>query len=237
VSSLFLVRHAQASFHADDYDQLSERGVAQAQALGGALAERGVAFDAVYCGPQRRHQQTLAQMSTGSEERGVPLGVPTIVADLGEIDATALGHEALERVTPSCPDLKAQVGRGELDESARLAFRHYVGVFKALMKRWTRGELEDRIVAHAAFETRVMRGLHHILRKEGRGRRVLVVTSGGPVSVIARHAIGASPEKGIELMFALRNASITELSFTEDELNLIRFNDIGLLPANMITGL
>ena len=65
MGSLYLVRHGQASFGADDYDQLSERGEAQAVRLGEYWRERGLSFDAVYAGTLKRHQQTLAGILQG----------------------------------------------------------------------------------------------------------------------------------------------------------------------------
>ena len=52
MGNLYLVRHGQASFGADDYDQLSELGQAQALRLGEYWRERGMKFDAIYTGFQ-----------------------------------------------------------------------------------------------------------------------------------------------------------------------------------------
>lgn len=237
VSSLFLVRHAQASIHADDYDNLSERGIEQSRRLGAAFVARGMRFDAAYVGPLKRHRQTFEHLTAASGELGVELPPAAETDELSEIDASALGSEAMARVAPSCPDLREQLGRGELDEAAQTAMRHYIGVFEALMKRWTQGEFADRVRSYDEFSGQVVRGLQKIMRAEGRRRRVLIVTSGGPVSLSARLALGATPEKAIELMFALSNASVTELRYRESRLSLIRFNDVGHLPADMITGI
>lgn len=237
VSSLFLVRHAQASIHADDYDNLSERGIEQSRRLGAAFVARGMRFDAVYVGPQKRHRQTLSHLAAASEELGIALPPAVETDELSEIDASALGSEAMARVAPSCPDLREQLGRGELDEAAQTAMRHYIGVFEALMKRWAQGEFADRVDSYDTFSRRVVSGLQKIMRAEGRRRRVLVITSGGPVSLSARLALGASAEKAVELMFALSNASVTELRYRESRLSLVRFNDVGHLPIDMITGI
>ncbi len=50
MSRLFLIRHGQASFLSDNYDQLSETGESQAQALGEELTADNIVFDAVFCG-------------------------------------------------------------------------------------------------------------------------------------------------------------------------------------------
>ena len=58
MSSLTLVRHGQASFFADEYDQLSALGETQACLLGDYWARRGHAFDEVYTGPRARQHRT-----------------------------------------------------------------------------------------------------------------------------------------------------------------------------------
>jgi broad specificity phosphatase PhoE len=237
VSSLFLVRHAQASMGAEDYDNLSEHGIEQSTRLGRAFVERGMSFDAVYIGPKRRHRQTLDHLSKAAVPLGLALPEAIELKELTEIDAHLLGDEAMRRVLPSCPNLLEQLAEKKLDASGREAIRHYVGVFEALMKRWAKGEFRDRLVPYEDFSRQVLKGLQKIMRAEGRKRRVLVVTSGGPVSLSTRHALDATADRAVELMFALNNASVTELRYTENRLSLVRFNDVGYLPAHMLTGI
>ena len=45
MAELYLIRHAQASFGAENYDQLSDLGHQQSQSLGKALADQGVSPD------------------------------------------------------------------------------------------------------------------------------------------------------------------------------------------------
>ena len=52
---LLLVRHGQASWGAENYDQLSEIGWEQGRILGRALAERGIQPDLVVSGGMQRH--------------------------------------------------------------------------------------------------------------------------------------------------------------------------------------
>ena len=55
---LLLIRHGQASFHAEDYDQLSPLGVQQSSLLGAWFAECGQQPDLVAMGPRVRHRDT-----------------------------------------------------------------------------------------------------------------------------------------------------------------------------------
>jgi broad specificity phosphatase PhoE len=56
MGAILLVRHAQASFGAENYDALSELGHQQASVLGEAL--RGLRIDLVMRGNMRRHHET-----------------------------------------------------------------------------------------------------------------------------------------------------------------------------------
>ena len=79
-----MVRHGQASFHADDYDQLSTRGVEQARLLAVHWAELKLSSDHVYVGPRRRHQQTLDAVAGVFRERGLNWPEPERLAELDE---------------------------------------------------------------------------------------------------------------------------------------------------------
>ncbi len=65
MSILHLVRHGQASFGADDYDNLSPTGIQQSIELGKALAKQQSTFDYVIVGPHRRHMQTFEGIKGG----------------------------------------------------------------------------------------------------------------------------------------------------------------------------
>ena len=62
--SIYLIRHGQASFGADDYDKLSPLGHQQSERLGQYLAQRserlGLTWEAVLTGSLRRHEETLS---------------------------------------------------------------------------------------------------------------------------------------------------------------------------------
>ena len=53
MGSIYLIRHGQASFGADDYDVLSATGVRQAAVLGEHLAALGIGFDRCLSGDLR----------------------------------------------------------------------------------------------------------------------------------------------------------------------------------------
>ena len=58
MASIYLIRHGQASFGQENYDQLSELGQQQAVRLGQVISKRLPRFDAVCLGTMKRHRQT-----------------------------------------------------------------------------------------------------------------------------------------------------------------------------------
>ena len=83
MSCVYLLRHGQASFEADDYDALSGTGEQQAHRTGADLARRGITFNKVVCGGMQRHGQTLAQLQKGY---GAALPAAPVNPDWNEID-------------------------------------------------------------------------------------------------------------------------------------------------------
>ena len=65
MGTLYLVRHGQASFGAEDYDCLSELGERQCRQLGSWFAEREVRFAAALVGSLRRQTQSLDAIEQG----------------------------------------------------------------------------------------------------------------------------------------------------------------------------
>lgn len=237
MSSLLLVRHGQASAHAADYDVLSELGARQASLTGRALAKWVDRVDAVYRGPRRRHRDTLAHLCEAAAAAGLRLPEPTVKDELDEMDVGRLFHVAMDRVLPTCPDLREQLAAGNVRDDGRAALKHMGGVVGKYLDRWAGGEdLGLGLEPFDAFTKRVQSGLHHIMRHEARGRRVLVVTSGGPISVAVRLALGVEARRSMALLAALANASLTELRYTEHDLSVETYNHYShLLEERLVT--
>ena len=86
MGQLYLVRHAQASFGAADYDQLSTLGERQSLRLGEYFAAKGIVFEAAITGSLRRHAQTFAGIAQGAHLDHTPL----VLRGLNEYDSAAV---------------------------------------------------------------------------------------------------------------------------------------------------
>ena len=234
MSTLYLIRHGQASYGAADYDNLSARGRVQAAATGAYAATR--ALDALYSGPLRRQRDTATIM----REHGV---VPDlqIVDELAEYDAFSIIQRFLPSLVEKEPALRPLIDGTAGADAARLMDR----AFDAAVAAWSRGHLEhDEIESFEAFGARVRAGLERVLGAHGGGQRVAVVSSGGPISIAVSFALGLGPDQTMAIGRAVRNASITELrwrsrgfAWRPGEFSLYGFNHVAHLEhdAELIT--
>jgi broad specificity phosphatase PhoE len=213
MGTLYLVRHGQASFGADDYDNLSELGHRQSRRLGEYFAERGLHFDGLIAGTLRRHKQTMAGILQGMDRAGAHLDWD----GLNEYDSEAL----IATVHP---------GKLPRPDSPEL-YRHHFRLLRDAMARWMAGATQPvGMPSYADFVAGVAGALDHV-RANHFGQNVLVVTSGGPISTAVGHVLGTRPEITIDLNMRIRNTAITEFAFTPKRHSLVSFNAIPHLDA------
>ncbi len=233
MSTLYLIRHGQASFGAEDYDVLSALGAEQARALGRHLATRPVRVDAIYSGPRKRQLDTARHIAEAAAETGTPLPEIALVPELDEYPAIELFRAWLPRLAAEDPELAraltAMASGAGLQGGVQTAFEH-------ITHRWARGELDtEHLETFVGFCERVERGLGNLMAAEGRGRHVAAVTSGGPISVAVRMCLGLAEERTIRLSWVIANASVTELRWRGEELSLFGFNAMHHLEARLVT--
>ena len=233
MSTLLLIRHGQASFGAEDYDVLSERGAEQARALGRHLAaDRAEPIHALYTGPRRRQIDTARHMADAAAAAGVELPAATVIDELDEFPAIEILRMWLPRLAAEDPDLAAALTSSDRAVQGGAIDR----TFDLVARQWARGELDTgHLETFGAFAERVDRGLDRIMQAEGRGRRALVVTSGGPISIAVRSCLGVGDEATLRLALVLANASTTELRWRRGELTLFGFNHTHYLERDQIT--
>jgi broad specificity phosphatase PhoE len=222
---LFLVRHAQASFLSQNYDQLSSLGETQARHLGAYWARRSIIFDRVVSGPSQRHRQSAQIVREAYRQAGLPFPEPIILNEFDEFR----GDEVLGQ---SLPQLRAQDARirdledamqvAGVETQKRAAFQR---LFEAVIARWASGEiaLQD-VESWREFSDRVNRGLACIVADSNKGAKVVVFTSGGPLGVVMQRALHLSPQDTLQIMWMSRNCSYSEFLFSRDRFTLSSFN-------------
>ncbi|MBS0393370.1 MAG: histidine phosphatase family protein [Proteobacteria bacterium] len=225
MGELTLVRHAQASFFGSDYDALSELGREQARALGRHFATHGVAFDAVYVGPRRRHRETHELVAEALAAAGRPWPAARELPELDEHDGVAVLKHALGRPESERAAMEARdPGDGAREQVIREFFRRY----REVMRDWAAGTLEvPGVEPWAEFRARSLRALDALCRTPG---RVVAFTSGGLVSSAAGWLLGLDEERVIELSAVLRNTALSEVRYSGNRRSLVSFNALPHLP-------
>ncbi|TRX73504.1 histidine phosphatase family protein [Pseudomonas mangiferae] len=219
MGSIYLIRHGQASFGADDYDVLSTTGIRQAEVLGEHLARLGVRLDRCVAGDLRRQQDTARAALGRLEAAGLPR------PDLA-IDPAFDEFEADEVIRAHLPDL-LQV-EPEALHILRNAGEHraeFQRLFSLMIGRWVSGEHEkDGLISWQAFRSRVEAGLQRLLDGAGEKERIAVFTSGGTITALLQSIVGMPAIKAFELNWQIVNTSLSVLKFRKGEVSLASFN-------------
>lgn len=219
MSVLLLVRHGQASFGADDYDALSPRGHEQAEVLGRALAARGVQPDLVVRGGLRRHRETVDGLLAGL---GPSRGAVEVVEDPGW-DEFDFGH-VMEVHTPRERAVAALAG---LENASSADLRaHFQQLFEEATARWTSGDADHEYdEPFPAFAERVDAALRRTAERAGRGGTVVVVSSGGPIGLVASHLLAGDASLWAALNRVAVNTAVTKVLTGRSGLTLSSFNE------------
>ncbi len=224
MSTLSLIRHGQASFLAEDYDQLSETGRLQSQRLGEYWANTGTRLTEIYYGPARRHRQTGEVAARAYQAAGFGWPEPVTLEEFDEYQAFELLRAAVPALVETHPEIARLESeyRGAAQDQRLRAFER---LFQAVTVLWVREEIQaPGVEPWRDFCARVQRGLARIMSTGGRDRRVAVFTSGGPIAAAAQSALDLNPVRTLELSWASLNASFSEFAFSGERFSLASFN-------------
>lgn len=219
MSVLLLVRHGQASFGKRNYDALSDVGHEQARILGAALAARGVRPTRIVTGGMRRHAETAEGILAGLDS--ADLGGPELVVDDGwdefNFDHVIQVHKPLYR---SKALMFADFARTPAAER-RARFQ---ALFEEATSRWTGGDADDDYAeSFPAFAQRVGEALRRTAADaEG---TVLVVSSGGPVGLVASQLLAGDGSLWAPLNRVAVNTGVTKLVTGRSGITLSTYND------------
>ena len=220
---VLLVRHGQASFGAEDYDVLSETGVAQSTRLGAWLAEADVVPTALLSGSMRRQRDTATAMA---QSAGWSLTAEPDEAwnEFDHLGVVARGSGG--------------VGSG-LRSTAEMDRRAFQEAFVAATGRWSGGEHDHEYdESWPAFVSRVTAGLERVCARDG---VTVVVSSGGPIAVACAALVDpdATPAELPRLWNAFNtvcaNTGVTRVITGSTGRRMLTFNEHAHLAREQVT--
>jgi broad specificity phosphatase PhoE len=217
MSVIYLIRHGQASFGTDNYDQLSALGREQSAILGKYFAALGEPIDRIYTGTLERQRETAQIVAAALTPNAPPLAVEPA---FDEYESESILRTFAASLTPAQLE---QAGWPGL-QSDRRRFQFFL---ERAARAWVDAQIAaDDMLPWRAFHGRIVAAIEAIMSTEGRGKTLLVSTSGGVIGTIVAHVLGLANHLGIELNWAVHNASITRLIYNADKISLSMFNGL-----------
>jgi broad specificity phosphatase PhoE len=220
MATIYLIRHGQASFGQENYDQLSSRGWEQGRVLGRWLKGK-VAPAAVFGGNMERHRETVEAIAGGY---GDDLPDMQAVEGFNEFDHT----QVVERLRPEWADRETMARDLAALPKPASAFQQ---IFEQAMGRWVGGEHDNEYAeTWSDFRARVIGSMDDLIEYVD-GGDVLVSTSGGPIAVIAQHLLQLSDRKTLEMNSVIANSSVSRVLYSGSRRSLAVFNNYSHLEA------
>jgi len=232
---LFLVRHAQASFLSQNYDQLSTLGETQARLLGEYWSKRNVVFDRVCAGPALRHRQTAQLVGAAFRRASLHFPAPAIAEDFDEFQGETVLSQSLPKLLANndkIRELHHAMQNSSTEPAKRVNFQR---LFEAVISLWVREEIAiPNMESWQEFCARVNRGLSAFLARSHKGEVDVIFTSGGPLSVAVQRALHFSTEDTLRMAWMPRNCSFSEFLFSGDRFMLSSFNSFPHLDSESL---
>jgi len=204
---LYLVRHGQASFAAENYDRLSELGRQQSVWLGEYFAERGIEFARAVCGTLERQRETAR-------------------AILATMDSalTAAEHPGWNEYSGEAL-YKAYLGDEWAAARAKGDVRSVYRTIKAALAAWSEDKLSGELPeTWGEFGGRIAAAMQSACAGLPEDANVLAATSGGAIGRGIADLLQAPAQTAIELNLQFRNSGFCEVFFSPRSMRLISFN-------------
>lgn len=223
MSTIYLIRHGQASFGAENYDNLSTLGRRQAEVTGHYLRDAGIQFDAVYSGDLQRQKDT-AQLAIASQ--------PTkpkhyIDARFNEMN----NDEQLEHLMPAVLEKDDEL-REIIKTRGLVDSKDYQKGIRAVFNHWVSPECSHPgIQSWPEYSNGVKAALAKVMDEQGRGKTVGIFCSGGTIATIVAQVLRLGGGETYQFYEPIFNCSITQIFYNRSQVSLSYFNDHSFLQV------
>lgn len=222
---VLLVRHGQASFGADDYDRLSEIGIAQSRLVGAELTVRGLRDPVIVHGTLRRQRDTatlaLEAVAAGPEEE-------RLYVDEVRVDGRWDEYDHLDL-------LKRYVQPTALDDGdgAPMTSREMQVLLDSALLAWVEHGDDG---GWPSFSGGAANALTELIASLDDGQDAVAVTSGGVIAATCARLLGLPASGVVALNRVTANGGITKLIVGSSGTTLVTFNEHAHLePSGLVT--
>jgi len=204
--TITLIRHSQASFGKENYDKLSDLGLAQSELIGEAFKERDFSTDEkstiLIWGGQERHRETMEGVLKLWSYNG-PTFKEERLSEFNHMDIIFKGEDGLKP--------KAKIG-------VKLLFsknkdKTIEKIFLKTLSRWVSGEFDvDYKEPFSQFQKRCWEGLIDIVDQNEDKKDIFIFTSGGVIASILLKVLNIDKKEFIPLVWSQFNGSLNQLT-------------------------
>jgi broad specificity phosphatase PhoE len=216
MTSIYLIRHGQASFGKAEYDCLSELGEQQATHLGTGFKARIDGFDKVVRGSMQRHQQTTDGCLYAMGQTDIE---PQLDAGWNEYDHQDILAQ-FDSELATAKGVKSYVSRQDNPHKA------LEKIIAQAFRRWISSEHNsDYLESWPDYQARIQKALANLVNDLDDQKHVAVFSSGGPIALLSQAILGVPAENLMALNWTLVNCGVTKLISTKKGVILSSLNE------------
>ena len=220
MANLLVVRHGQASFGADNYDQLSPLGQRQADLTGEFLRQMGTRFSAAYSGDLSRQRETGQRVLDQLEQPQELIIDPRF----NEVQT----DEQIEVMMPLLLERDARFA--DLVAAMDTDTKSFQKIIETVFNYWVSPECDvSGIQSWKDYRGGVVSAFEDAMASAASGTDTVIFTSGGTIATIVGHVLKLTSDRVYEFYEPVFNCSITRIIFNSRKCSLSTFNDVGHL--------
>ncbi len=220
MANLLIVRHGQASFGAENYDQLSPLGQRQADLTGEFLRKMDTRFSAAYSGDLSRQRETGQRVLDQLEQ------APELIIDprFNEVQTD-------EQIGVMMPLLIQRDARfADLVAAMDTDTKSFQKIIETVFNYWVSPECDvSGIQSWKEYHGGVVSAFESAMASAASGTDTAIFTSGGTIATIVGHVLKLTSDRVYEFYEPVFNCSITRIIFNSRKCSLSTFNDVGHL--------
>ena len=222
MTTIHLVRHGQASFGKEDYDNLSEIGLKQAFLLGQHFKTLNLNFDKIFVGTLKRQIQTYKQIIKSYDKSIDHESTPL----LNEYDVKSV--------------LMGFVNGRSLTKDELHDKKIHFNLLRNAVTAWSENKVfNDISETWNEFDGRAQKFLNITNKNKYKSKSILVVSSGGTISMILKQILSLPSSQFVNFHFQIFNSSYSQIKINDFGMSLSLFNSIAHLDhrkdSNLIT--
>ncbi len=220
MANLLIIRHGQASFGADNYDQLSTLGQHQADLTGEFLSQSGVQLSAAFSGDLSRQRET-GQRILAQLEDAPSLAIDPRFNEVQTDEQVAVMTPLLCEQDPRFAALMADMNKDS---------KSFQKIIETVFNYWVSPNCQvTGIQSWQEYSEGVVGAFESARASAESGSTSAIFTSGGTIATLVGHVLGLSADRVYEFYEPVFNCSITRLIFSSRKCSLSTFNDVSHL--------